>query len=67
MNFFLFQILPAGYFDPKGPAPHLTGVKGDAGDPGAPGVYGPPGPRVSTAHTHTHSHSHTLTVYYIYS
>ncbi len=43
----LLQILPPGYFDPKGPAPHLTGVKGDVGDPGAPGVSGPPGIRVS--------------------
>lgn len=46
-DFCLLQVLPAGYFDPKGPSPLLTGVKGDAGEPGAPGVYGPPGVRVS--------------------
>ena len=34
-------------FDPKGPPPHLSGVKGDRGDPGPPGVKGPQGKRVS--------------------
>ncbi len=39
--------MPPGYFDPKGPAPELTGIKGDTGEPGAYGLVGPPGPRVT--------------------
>ncbi len=38
--------MPPGYFDPKGPAPELTGVKGERGEPGAYGPPGPAGPRV---------------------
>lgn len=38
--------MPPGMFDPKGPSPHLLGVKGDRGDPGPPGPIGPPGQRV---------------------
>lgn len=46
INYYVFQMLPPGFIDPK-TAPHLLGVKGERGDPGIPGLPGPIGPSVS--------------------
>lgn len=39
--------MPNNIFDPKGPAPHLIGIKGDKGEPGVSGPPGVPGAPVS--------------------